>query len=167
MSLLCPVRALRVYIEHSASYRKSEQLFVVFSNWAKGGPVTSQGISRWLVDDITLAYSSLGLQCPIGVRAHSTRAIPSSWARSSGVSISEICEAPFTFVRFYNLDIPALQARVISAKISYLMGSLDQHFSSPSFTWSIHTIWTSVINLRVDTQATDDPMAQPMLGVFP
>ncbi len=166
MSLLCPVRALRVYIEHSASYRKSEQLFVVFGNWAKGGPVTSQGISRWLVDAITLAYSSLGLQCPIGVRAHSTRVIPSSWARSSEVSISEICEAPSTFVRFYNLDVPALQARVISAKISYLMGSLDQHFSSPSFTSSIHTIWTSVINLRDDTQATDDPMAQPMLGVF-
>ncbi len=27
-SLLCPVRALKIYIEHSASYRKSEQLFV-------------------------------------------------------------------------------------------------------------------------------------------
>ncbi len=46
LSLLCPVRALRVYIEHSASYRKSEQLFVGFGNRAKGGPVTKQGISR-------------------------------------------------------------------------------------------------------------------------
>ncbi len=61
LSLLCPVRALRVYIECSASYRKSEQLFVGFGNRAKGGPVTKQGISRWLVDAITLAYSSLGL----------------------------------------------------------------------------------------------------------
>ncbi len=32
LSLLCPVRALRVYIERSASYRKSEQLFVCFGN---------------------------------------------------------------------------------------------------------------------------------------
>ncbi len=68
---------------------------------------------------ITLAYSSLGLQCPIGVRAHSTRGIASSWAWSSGVSISEICEAAgwsssSTFVRFYNLDVPALQTRVLS-----------------------------------------------------
>ncbi len=46
------------------------------------------------------------------------------------------------------------------------MGSLDQHCSSPSFTWSIHTIWTPGINLRDDTQATDDPMTQPVLGVF-
>ncbi len=60
LSLLCPVRALRVYIERSASYRKSEQLFVGFGNHAKGGPVTKQGISRWLVDAVTLAYSSLG-----------------------------------------------------------------------------------------------------------
>ncbi len=75
-SLLCPVRALKVYIERSASYKKSEQLFVGFGNHAKGGPVTKQRISRWLVDAITLAYSSLGLQCPIGVRAHSTRGIP-------------------------------------------------------------------------------------------
>ncbi len=77
-SLLCPVRALRIYIERSASYRKSEQLFVGFGNRAKGGPVTKQRSFRWLVDAITLAYSSSGLQCPIGVRAHSTRGIASS-----------------------------------------------------------------------------------------
>ncbi len=40
--LLFPVRALRVYIERSASYRKSEQLFVGFGNHAKVGPVTMQ-----------------------------------------------------------------------------------------------------------------------------
>ncbi len=74
-SLFCPVRALRIYIERSASYRKSEQLFVGFGNRAKGGPVTNQRISRWLVDAITLAYSSSGLQCLIGIRAHSTRGI--------------------------------------------------------------------------------------------
>ncbi len=112
-----------------------------------------------------------GLQCPIGVRAYSTRGIASSWAWSSRVSISEICEAagwasPSTFVRFYNLGIPALQAKVLSAQVSNLMGSLDQHCSSTSFTWPVHTIWTPGINLRDDTQATDDPMAQPVLGVF-
>ncbi len=103
-----------------ASYRKSEQLFVGFGNCAKGGPVTKQIISRWLVDAITLAYSSSGLQCPIGVRAPSTRGITSSWAWSSRVSISDICEvagwsSPSSFARFYNLDVPDLQARVISA----------------------------------------------------
>ncbi|KAL0163880.1 hypothetical protein M9458_039633, partial [Cirrhinus mrigala] len=71
---------------------------------------------RWIVDAITLAYSSLGLRCSIGVRAHSTRGMASSWAWSSGVSIAEICAAtdwasPSTFTRFYNLGVPTLQAR--------------------------------------------------------
>ncbi len=120
LSLLCPVRALRIYFERSAPFRRSEQLFVSFGNRARGRPVMKQRLSRWIVDAVTLAYSSLGLQCPIGVRAHSTRGIASSWAWSSGVSITEICAAaswasPSTFARFYNLDVPALQARVHSA----------------------------------------------------
>ncbi len=120
LSLLCPVRALRIYFERSAPFRRTEQLFVGFGNRAKGHPVTKQRLSKWIVDAVMLAYSSLGLQCPIGVRAHSTRGIASSWAWSSGVSITEICAAagwatPSTFARFYNLDIPALQARVLSA----------------------------------------------------
>ncbi len=120
LSLLCPVRALRIYFERSAPFRHAEQLFVSFGNRAKGHPVTKQRLSKWIVDAVMLAYSSLGLQCPIGVRAHATRGISSSWAWSSGVSITEICAAagwatPSTFARFYNLDIPALQARVLSA----------------------------------------------------
>ncbi len=107
LSLLCPVRALRVYIEHSASYRRSEQLSESASvTVLKVAKFMKTIISRWLVSAITLAYSSLGLQYPIGVRAHST--------------ISEICvvagwSSPSTFVRFYNLEFPALQARVLSA----------------------------------------------------
>ncbi len=120
LSLLCPVRALRIYFERSAPFTHTEQLFVSFGNRTKGHPVTKQRLSKWIVDAVMLAYSSLDLQCPIGVRAHSTRGIASSWAWSSGVSITEICTAadwatPSTFARFYNLDIPALQARVLSA----------------------------------------------------
>ncbi|KAI2660051.1 Alpha-1,2-mannosyltransferase MNN22 [Labeo rohita] len=75
-NLLCPVRALRTFIER--------------------------------------------LQCPMGVGAHSTRGVASSWAWSSGVSITEICAvagwaSPSTFARFYSLDVQALQAWVLSA----------------------------------------------------
>ncbi len=78
--------------------------------------ILKQRLSRWIVDTDTLAYSSLCLQCPISVRAHSTRGIASSWAWS----ITEICTAAgwaslSTFAKFYNLDVPALQARVLSA----------------------------------------------------
>ncbi len=69
MNLLCPIRALKIYLECSALFRQSDQLFVCFGKRTKGRPVTKQRLSRWIVDAITLAYSSLGLHCPIGVRA--------------------------------------------------------------------------------------------------
>ncbi len=67
LSLSCPVRALRIYFERSAPFRHTEQLFVSFGNRTKGHPVTKQRLSKWIVDAVMLAYSSLGLQCPIGV----------------------------------------------------------------------------------------------------
>ncbi|CAM4610570.1 unnamed protein product [Leuciscus chuanchicus] len=63
---LCPVRALTIYLERSASFRQSEQLFVCFGGRTKGLPVTKLTLSRWIVDAISLAYTSLGLPCPIG-----------------------------------------------------------------------------------------------------
>ncbi len=48
LSLLCPVRALMIYFEHSASFRRTEQIFVSFGNCAKGHPVMKQGLSKWM-----------------------------------------------------------------------------------------------------------------------
>ncbi len=120
LNLLCSVRALKNYIERSAPFRQLEQFFVCFGDRTTGSPVTKQRLSRWIIDAITLAYSSLGQQCPMGVRAHSTRGIASSCLWSSDVSIAEIFAAaswasPSTFARFYNLEVPALQAWVLSA----------------------------------------------------
>lgn len=88
-----PVRALRVYIERSSQFRQSEQLFVCFGGCSKGLPVMKQRLPHWIVDTIALAYKPLDLQCPVGV---------SGWS------------SPSTFIRFYNLDVPALQVRVLS-----------------------------------------------------
>ena len=119
VNLLCPVRTLRIYVERSAAFRQSEQLFVSFGGRIKGLAISKQTLSRWIVDAIASAYASKGLNCPLGVRAHSTRGMASSWAWSSGVSIHDICMAAgwaslSTFVRFYNLEVPALQARLLS-----------------------------------------------------
>ncbi len=119
-NLLCPVRALRIYMEHFAPFRQSEQLCVCFGGRTKGSPVTKQRLSIWIINAIKLAYSSLGQLCPIGVRAQSTRGIASSWVWSSGVSFAETravagWASSSTFARFYNLEVPALQALVLSA----------------------------------------------------
>ncbi len=120
LNLICPVRVLRIYIERSAPFRQLDQLFVCFGGRTKWSPVTKKRLSRWIIDAIKLAYSSLGQLCPMGVRDHSTRGIASSWAWSSSMSIAKKCAAagwasPSSFARFYNLEVPALQARVLSA----------------------------------------------------
>ncbi len=73
--LLCPVHVVRTYIEHSRQFRLLEQLFVCFGGRTKGLPVSKQRLSHWIVNAIALAYSSEGVECPIGVRAHSTRGL--------------------------------------------------------------------------------------------
>ncbi|XP_029958238.1 uncharacterized protein LOC115396492 [Salarias fasciatus] len=112
LNALCPVRALRAYVDRTAGLRKSEQLFVSWAASHLGEPLTKQRLSHWIVDAISIAYNSRGLQPPAGLRAHSTRGVAASWALFRGVSVEEICAAaswasPHTFTRFYNLDVTA------------------------------------------------------------
>ncbi len=116
---VCPVRALRIYIDRSASFRQSDQLFVCYGGCAKGRAVSKQRLSHWIVDAITAAYTSQGLECPLHIRGHSTRAIASSWAWSRGMSIQDICAAAGwssqnTFARFYRLDVQSFASQVLS-----------------------------------------------------
>ena len=60
---------------------------VVKTNQAPGKPVSKIRLSQWVVEAIELAYSSRGLVPPVGMRAHSTRAMAASWALCRGVSI--------------------------------------------------------------------------------
>ncbi len=115
---VCPVRALRIYIDRSASFQQSDQLFVCYGS-TKGRAVSKQRLSYWIVDAITEAYASQGLECPLHIRGHSTRAIASSWAWSRGMSIPDICLAAGwssqnTFARFYKLDVQSLASQVLS-----------------------------------------------------
>ncbi len=68
LELLCPVRALRIYVDRTRSFRSSEQLFVCYGGQQKGKAVSKQRLAHWIVDAITLAYQSQGEPCPLGVR---------------------------------------------------------------------------------------------------
>ncbi|CAJ0942035.1 unnamed protein product [Ranitomeya imitator] len=76
----------------------------------KGHGVTRATISRWIRDAICLAYTSKGEIPPVGIKAHSTRAMASSWAEQADVPIHLICKAatwstPSTFYNHYRLDL--------------------------------------------------------------
>ncbi len=118
IALLCPVRALRIYVDRTQSFRTSDQRFVCFGGQQKGRAVSKQRLAHWIVEAIVLAYQARRLPCPLGMRAHSTRGVASSWALARGASIADICKAagwatPNTFARFYNLRIEPVSSRVL------------------------------------------------------
>ncbi len=118
LALLCPVRALRIYVTCTRSVRSSEQLFVCHGGQQKGKAVSKQRLAHWIVEAVALAYQSQGEPFPLGVRAHSTRSVASSHALAHGASLADICRAagwatPNTFARFYNLRVEPVSSRVL------------------------------------------------------
>ncbi len=118
LALLCPVRALRIYVTCTRSVRSSEQLFVCHGGQQKGKAVSKQRLAHWIVEAVALAYQSQGEPCPLGVRAHSTRSVASSHALAHGASLADICRAagwatPNTFARFYNIRVEPVSSRVL------------------------------------------------------
>ncbi len=105
LALLCPVRALRCYVDRTESFRTSDQLFVCHGGRQKGNAISRQGMAHWIVDAITLAYQAQGVPCSFRLRAHSTRSVASSWALAHSTSLTDIFRAagwatPNTFARF-------------------------------------------------------------------
>ncbi|KAL0174646.1 hypothetical protein M9458_030614, partial [Cirrhinus mrigala] len=116
LALLCPVRALRIYVDCTRAFRRSEQLFVCFGGQQKGNAVSKQRLAHWVVDAITLAYESQGEPCPLRGRAHSTRSVASSSALAHGASLADIYRAVGwatlnTFARFNNLRVEPVSSR--------------------------------------------------------
>ncbi len=120
IALLCPVRALHIYVDRTQGFRTSDQLFVCFGGQQKGKAVSTQRLAHWIVEGIVLAYQAQRLPCPLGVRAYSTRDVASSWALAQGASIADICRVaswvtPNTFARFYNPCVEPVSSSVLAS----------------------------------------------------
>ncbi len=118
LALLCPVRALCIYVDRTRNFRSSEQIFVCHGGQQKVKAVSKQRLAYWIVEAVALAYQSQGEPRPLGVRAHSTRSIASSHALAHSASLADICRAagwvtPNTFARFYSLRIEPVSSRVL------------------------------------------------------
>ena len=136
LSTLCPVRALRAYVDRTQALRGTgTQLFVCYGGKNFGLPLSKQRLSHWLVDTISAAYASLGQPVPGKVVAHQTRGMATSWAALKGVSMAEICAAaswaaPCTFARFYRLNV-ASQISLGSTVLLAAAQRVDNGVGSP------------------------------------
>ncbi len=120
LALICPVRALRQYVDRTQSFRTSEQLFVCYGGQQKGKSVSKQRMACWIVDAITLANEAQDVPCLLRLHAHSTRGVASSWALAGGASLAEICRAagwmtPNTFAKFYSLHVEPFSSCVLTS----------------------------------------------------
>ena len=115
LHLLCPARALAMYVKRSAAFRSTQQLFVGYSDASRGRALSKQRFRvrvrvSWIGEVVCLAYARQGLAPPLGVKAHSTRGVATSTALLRGVPVEDICAAASwsstgPFVRFYMLDM--------------------------------------------------------------
>ncbi len=91
LHMLCPVRALKLYVDRSKVWRKSPQLLICFGAGRRGLATSKLRISHWVRDAISLAYEAWKLPSPLSLRAHSTRGVASSQALFRGVPLEDIC----------------------------------------------------------------------------
>ena len=107
--LLCPVRAVRLYMQRTSDSRRTQQLLVTYGGRTPGSALSSQRLSHWLRDGIAAAYQTVGKRAPM-LKAHSTRGMATSIAVKANVDWDAIRNiagwtGDQTFMRFYYRDV--------------------------------------------------------------
>ena len=105
--LLCPVRALRFYLDKTKGGRGSRtRLFLPIK--AGREDISAESISRWIVKVVKTAYDTASEQSKslFRIKAHEVRALASSFALAHGIAFESIMSAAFwhgqnTFADFY------------------------------------------------------------------
>ena len=109
---LCPVRALRYYLDRTSDLRQHKEL--VFVSFKRGfdKDISPATISSWIKQTVILCYELSDHQAHTlhQVKAHDVRAFAASKAFQSGVSLEQILSACHwkshnTFTQFYLKDV--------------------------------------------------------------
>ena len=107
---LCPVRALRAYIDRTRSIRGTrKRLFIPFSKSVKG-EVNRNTVALWLRQTILAAYGAAQMSPPKANNPHEIRALASTMALHRNCSVPAIMEGCFwrsntVFASHYLRDI--------------------------------------------------------------
>ena len=113
----CPVRALKWYLELTKPLRGEEKALFIRSRepYTKA---TKRTVAGWVKEAIAGAFSHLPKERRqrMGIRAHDTRGVATTWATMAGVPFEAIMDAaawsrPQTFAQFYLKDLPATKGR--------------------------------------------------------
>lgn len=109
---LCPVRALRHYLERTGPLRDGrDRLFISYEQGLKKD-ISAQTISTWVVRLIRMAHDKSGVPIPAdeSVRAHDVRAMATSVAWKYNIPIQSLVDAAIwkskdSFIDYYCRDL--------------------------------------------------------------
>ena len=109
---LCPVRALRYYLDRTKDLRGSRSLLFISFKKGHTSDIRPSTLSSWLKQTILLCYKQADQQALdfVQVKAHDIRAFAASKAFYGGVSLDQIMQACHwkahnTFTNFYLKDL--------------------------------------------------------------
>ena len=109
---LCPVRALRVYLDRTKDSRQGKNLLFVSIRKNFSKDISKNTISQWIKNTIKLCYTSADSETlqVTRVKAHDVRALSASLAFKGGIPLEEILTSCYwkshgTFMNFYLKDV--------------------------------------------------------------
>lgn len=109
---LCPVRALRYYLDRTKDLRGNRELLFISHRTGHKTEIHKNTISSWLVQTIRqcLQHCSDDSARLCHVKSHDIRALAASWAFKSGVALDDVMKACSwkahnTFTSFYLKDV--------------------------------------------------------------
>ena len=109
---LCPVRALRYYLDRTKDLRGSRSLLFISFKKGHSSDIRPATLSSWLKQTILLCYKQADQQALdlVQVKVHDVRALAASKAFYGGISVDQIMQACHwkahnTFTNFYLKDI--------------------------------------------------------------
>ena len=110
--LLCPVRALKCYLDRTQETRTGRHLLFISYKLGHSKDIQCSTISSWLKNTIQFCYSKVESADMVltGVKAHDVRAFAASKAFYGGTSMDQIMQACHwkshnTFTKFYLKDL--------------------------------------------------------------
>ena len=110
--LLCPVRAVRIYMRRTKDMREGKKALFVSIRPGIRREICRNTISGWVVKTIHSCYEATSLNPPEGVRAHDVRSQAASLAFADRAALEDIMQActwktPNSFISYYLKDLTA------------------------------------------------------------
>ena len=137
--LLCPVRALSIYLKLTSELRQDKILLFVSYKQGHSKDIQCSTISSWIKNTIKFCYSRVGDMDMdrLGVKAHDVRAFAASKAFYGGVSMDQLLQACHwkshnTFTSFYLKDLSGQNQKDLSFHLgSFVAASGGSSLATP------------------------------------